>query len=248
MSLPSPQALLTSIFETLTVPPSLSIDSSSLNNSPNPFKSLSASQRALLTTLHVIFPSPLLLQAFDLLDRGLVTRISLINPEDSNESHNVVDAGQKLSQTTKNTCDRARNPRYNVYQVNSSQSPKISSRFTHQVSASTSPAIYTVHLNAWNCSCAAFAFSAFPLPESKSYPWLDFRDNTSKEDMHVMNENSNEWAFGGVHVDYSEKDSIPICKHLLACLFIDRWDCVLGNYVNDIGLDKEGMAGTLWQN
>src|SRR6187402_1300149 len=84
-TLPTPRSLL----NTLTLPtntptnPELTIDEP-YSAPSNPLKSLPQSKRALLSTLHVLFPPPMLLQALDLLDRGLVTR--LVEREEAPES------------------------------------------------------------------------------------------------------------------------------------------------------------------
>ncbi|KAF4625737.1 hypothetical protein G7Y89_g12432 [Cudoniella acicularis] len=89
-TLPTPRTLLTSLINTLaSTPPNpqsqLTSTTSNVNDHflaagkggppTNPLKSLPPSHRALLTTLHVLFPPGMLLQSLDLLDRGLVTRV-----------------------------------------------------------------------------------------------------------------------------------------------------------------------------
>ncbi|CZS99969.1 hypothetical protein WAI453_003449 [Rhynchosporium graminicola] len=82
-TLPNTRTLLTSLFNTLTTPASRPFQKQADQkpvNEPydppsNPLKTLPPSQRALLSTMHVLFTPPMLLQALDLLDRGLVLRI-----------------------------------------------------------------------------------------------------------------------------------------------------------------------------
>ena len=71
MALPTPRDLLTSLIATLSSP---SQDKDP--PSPNPLRGAPPEKAALLSALHVLFPS-LLLPALDLLDRGLVTRVLL---------------------------------------------------------------------------------------------------------------------------------------------------------------------------
>src|SRR5277367_4410738 len=83
-TLPSPRDLLTSIFNSLpqtAAPPESGLPN---NANSNPLKSLTATHRSLLVTLHVLFPS-LLLQALDLLDRSLVTRVVQVVPASTSE-------------------------------------------------------------------------------------------------------------------------------------------------------------------
>ena len=95
--LPAPRALLTSLIESLSITlPTLTNQINStqaqavnpLYDPPsNALKPLPASHRALLTTLHVLLPTGVLLQALDLLDRGLVVRAveqsSILEPKDN---------------------------------------------------------------------------------------------------------------------------------------------------------------------
>jgi len=121
-----------------------------------------------------------------------------------------------------------------VYLVRSSQPQK--SRFSTSTSASAPGTIYTVRLEAWNCSCAAFAFSAFPGWSSGSSWKMD--DESERED-EGEKEREWEWKFGGVCQD----ESVPTCKHLVACLLGERWEGVLGGYVKERVVGREEMAG-----
>jgi hypothetical protein len=163
-----------------------------------------------------------------------------------------------------------------VYQVRSSQVPK--SRFS--TSASTRGArVYTVRLEAWNCSCAAFAFSCFPSSSSSNStststsipfsgqptPWNlesgphdnaswstpESNPNSSHQFGKEMEfKTRSEWEFGGLSLDGLEDGSsggangasVPVCKHLLACLLGERWD-ILKGYVKEREVGKEEMAG-----
>lgn len=99
--------------------------------------------------------------------------------------------------------------------------------------------MYTVHLEAWNCSCAAFAFSAFP-----AAPWNLSQEDVYDEDLDMdMSEEEEEgkWEFGGLSLDGG--GGVPVCKHLLACVLGERWKGVLGGYVREKVVSREEMAG-----
>ena len=194
--LPNTRQLLTSLLNTLTTTPTHHQPSNHADEPysglSNPLKNLPQSQRALLTTLHVLFPPPMLLQALDLLDRGLVLRLIEKNIDSNEEKPAGQEAGEESRQAVippqanihlppvphPNNTEASRlggkdeskgkGEGNSVYQVRSSQPPK--SRF-RDVAAATGSNIYTVRLEAWNCSCAAFAYSAFPGGESLSRPW-----------------------------------------------------------------------------
>jgi len=279
-SLPTPRQLLTSLLKTLSstplpLPTQAQIQINPIygntNDTPaNPLKSLPPSARALLTTLHVLFPPPMLLQALDLLDRGLVTRLikrpppnpSVSQDEEGGELEGVVmppqvhihlrpsPTIQELTAQTPQepeTEDKKRG-RHTVYLVRSSQPPK--SRFRESGDASL---VYTVHLQSWNCSCAAFAFGAYPhsYPSTHSNPWeLSGEDEGWDVEMPDFMEGEGEkegeekeWEFGGLSFDGLQEESVPVCKHLLACLLGERWEAVLGPYVKERIAGVDEMAG-----
>ena len=247
-SLPTPRAILTSLLTSLTniptppiQPPANEPYSREDVRSSNPLKNLSPSQRALLTTLHVIFPPPMLLQALDLLDRRLVTRVILqdLTENETGEREEEVErlmppqAHVHLASEIETSGEGKRKPN-TVYLVRSSQPQK--SRFNASSSTSTPGTIYTVHLEAWNCSCAAFAFSAFPGGSSGSGSSWKMDDESEGED---GGDGEREREFGGLCAD----ENVPNCKHLVACLLGERWESVLGEYVKERVVAREEMAG-----
>ncbi|ESZ98535.1 hypothetical protein SBOR_1067 [Sclerotinia borealis F-4128] len=297
------------------------------NQKENPLKNVEAEKKALLMTLHVIFPPPLLLQALDLLDRGGVERIVFWWEGEARGNGYGEGEGKDLSgeervtsryhathaetnQTTGEGAESsippqahiqiqlplplplppaphahaqpptsASNPssptksrnKITLHQVRSSQPSKWNSSHSHSqyqshshattrsnsrygVSAGMAPSdnIYTVHLDAWNCTCAAFTYSAFPaLPTSSisssshysasfnptSSPLLQNKNPQEKEKETPEEE---KWQYGGT----TAKDpQVPICKHLVACLLGERWAGVLGGYVGERVVGREEMAG-----
>lgn len=273
-ALPTTRQFLTSLLNTLTTPHSPLTRPAEANEPyaipshqhSNPLKALPPGQKALLATLHVLFPPPMLLQALDLLDRGLVVRI--IKTSKENESSGAEGAGVGLrgpdgswqppqahvhlppdpaaASSTQlehlpNAGGKRSKKRNQIHQVRSSQAPK--SRFSTSTSvglAAGPGTLYTVRLEAWNCSCAAFAFSAFPGSGTSQSLWKvphDDRDGAEAET--EPERKGGEWEFGGLSLD---EESVPVCKHLLACLLGERWD-VLGRYVREREVGREEMAG-----
>ncbi|KAF7899076.1 uncharacterized protein EAF01_008289 [Botrytis porri] len=326
------------------------------NGNQNPLKQMNVQKKALLMTLHVIFPPPLLLHALDLLDRGGVGRIVLRGEGDVGEGvgtgedmrdrmdgerkgigGNSSGAGEKdlergesvgvdntrvgeltidaqeakISLFTSPSASTSPNKNYSLlplspshpipnppsppktkpptlYQVRSSQPSKwhssrsaSTSTFGTGTSHTTTENTYTVHLNAWNCSCAAFAYSAFPafpasssssssssttttttssttnpypyphpyIPTSTSasstsyFPWDVQRRSPENQypnstSISIAEEKEN-WQYGG----WTKSSQVPICKHLLACLLVERWGDVLGMYVRERVVGREEMAG-----
>lgn len=309
-TLPTTRTLLTSLFNTLTATTEQQQAQQAVVNEPydppiNPLKSLSPSHRALLSTLHVLFTPPMLLQALDLLDRGLVVRVVEQSTEAMNESRTQAEDREKgdtaaaskgAEATTTETGREVFPPQANIhlpsstplpepqthptstslphhqvplpsallnpkpqnafYQVRSSQPPKSRFRDASSSTSNSSSNIYIVRLEAWNCSCAAFAFASFPASSvypSKS-PWnLDVRLD---EDVYLdgFGEDGDEeggeegkWEFGGMSWDGKGAGGgggggVPCCKHLLACVLGERWG-ILRGYVKERFVSREEMAG-----
>ena len=204
----------------------------------------------------------MLLQALDLLDRGLVLRIierppsGTANPSGDLQEEEIPrpvvfppQANIHLSQPTPQAPELAnaeagqeKEKRNTVYQVRSSQPPK--SRFRDSGGAATGSNVYTVRLQAWNCSCAAFAFSAFPggLGSGGRAPWKlgdeglvsIGRDGEEKE----------EWEVGGLSFDGMDGGGkgVPVCKHLVACLLGERWGLLEG-YVKEKEASRNEIGG-----
>lgn len=255
--LPTPRHLLTSLINTLTTPPQnppTNEPYSASTNHTNPLKNLPPSHRALLTTLHVLFPTGMLLQALDLLDRGLVTHVifsssssmGMENQQPSTDEPVVFPpqanihlppALRDVVQDTEKEGEASWKGKKNtIYKVTSSQPPK--SRFSH---SGVGGQVYTVRLEAWNCTCAAFAFSAFPShTASNSKPWEELiqeNDPTTDEG------EEQKWEFGAQSFDGKAGEGIPVCKHLLACLLGDRWGDVVGGLVKEREVGRDEMGG-----
>lgn len=113
-----------------------------------------------------------------------------------------------------------------------------------------------VRLEAWNCSCAAFAFACFPgggsasswRPESCTSDF-ELNEDLGEEQIRtarVEDEGRGEkWEFGGRSHDGRDGNGagVPCCKHLLACLLGTKWEGVLGAYVKERVVGREEMAG-----
>ncbi|RSM07493.1 hypothetical protein CDV31_008582 [Fusarium ambrosium] len=187
--------------------------------STSPLQAISPSQRPLLLTLHVLFPN-LLLPALDLLDRGLVTRLVRMYSSAQDEQPGNGD-GEPVS----GDLNASSKPEDDTFIVRSLASTL--SRRTRDFTLSSKR--YVVHLNAWNCSCASFTFDAFPT-------------HAGPAATQVERPSQNEWSFGGLSLNASG-DVPPCCKHLLACLLIDKWPTILSQYVEEREISREEMAG-----
>ncbi|KAK5694430.1 hypothetical protein LTR17_024806 [Elasticomyces elasticus] len=197
----------------------------------NPLTNTAACKEQLLT-LHVLFQNELL-PALDLLDRGLVTRLRLTRPGD--EERTDIPNGAASNNTTpgqyRNEGVPARQSA-STYYVRSAQQQQQSSRNTSsrfRNAAYEQTTYYEVHLNAWSCSCPAFAFSAFPATSSEGQ--VPRRRSTDVPE-------SPSWTFGGL----SQGTDMPICKHLLACALVEH-SSMFADMVEERIVSAEELAG-----
>lgn len=90
---------------------------------------------------------------------------------------------------------------------------------------------YLVHLNVWNCTCPSFTFDAFPV-----HP-VPMSDDGAHDETRDLGR-----ALGGIGLGTG--DGVPpFCKHLLACLLVDKWEDMLGGYVEERSVTRDEMAG-----
>ncbi|GKT57410.1 ubiquitin carboxyl-terminal hydrolase family protein [Colletotrichum tofieldiae] len=261
----------------LLLPSSTTTTAGGAGDAPNPLKSLPQSHRPLLVTLHVLFPS-LVLPALDLLDRNLVTRVvpesaspgnggregndpadpapAPANHHHSPEHAHHADAdGQGSSppfpsQTPPHLNKAPRTSPAAFHLVRSVASTM--TRRSHAVATSASASTtYLVRLDAWNCTCANFAFDAFPAGAGAGAGGTatarqDLEDEIMDADAAEDSDGECEvgdWQFGGLSLDGMNSGGVPCCKHLLACLLSEQWGDALGKYVTERIVSREEMAG-----
>lgn len=125
-----------------------------------------------------------------------------------------------------------------VYYVRSAQ--QRSSRYTSSYDTTTS---YEVRLQAWNCSCPAFAFAAYPAmyPEP-DVPQYDPRGDASGEQDTARSGESQDGLgiFGGASLG---EGMPPVCKHLLACVLAERVEGLFGGFIEERNVSVEEAAG-----
>ncbi|KAK4122575.1 hypothetical protein N657DRAFT_691084 [Parathielavia appendiculata] len=116
---------------------------------------------------------------------------------------------------------------------------------------------YIVLLEAWHCSCAAFAFASVQGGNANSEWVAEVADSREQSEFgHGAAAEPGEgsgsagtemdWSFGGMSLDglaAGSGEGVPLCKHLLACLLAERWSAPLGRYVVERRVGREEMAG-----
>lgn len=159
-------------------------------------------------------------------------------PNDQAEDEIMVDAPSREDDTTARHASR--NDHSTIYYVRSAQ--QRSSRSSTSYDTTTS---YEVRLKAWNCSCPAFAFSAFPAihPEppvvAATYELSDMADATTAGHKTDLEQDAG-WIFGGVSLGH---DMPPVCKHLLACVLVEKCSGIFGSYAEERDVNVEEAAG-----
>jgi hypothetical protein len=203
---------------------------------PNPLLLIPPAHRGLLTTLHVIYPS-LLLPALDLLDRRLVTRV-VLDPRLGSTDESAGPGGP--------AAEAAAAAAAAAFFVVQPAPPRDARRRGRPgAAAATAPSLgggggtYAVHLSAWNCTCATFAFAAYAgggggLGEKEG----EGGGEEGKEGGKASLEEGG-WRFGGLSLG----SEVPCCKHILACVLSERWAEVLGGYVQVRTVGREEFAG-----
>jgi hypothetical protein len=146
-----------------------------------------------------------------------------------------------------------------IYYVRSAQQQR-SSRFATSYDTTT---YYQVRLRAWNCSCPAFAFSAFPATtvttrhvgneeeaaEVAVHTSLHHSNSITNQEVNNKKDSNNnnadnKWVFGGISLIGKETTQPPpVCKHLLACVFVERCKGLFGGFVEDREVGVEEAAG-----
>jgi hypothetical protein len=162
------------------------------------------------------------------------------------------DKGNDATYQTTATTAQETSTTYNdmLYYVRSAQ--QRSSRFATSYDTTTS---YQVRLQSWNCSCPAFAFAAFPpisssphsSPPQQQCPPYDSEkedtNNTSKKQKKAKDQDQDDdgkWIFGGMSLEHGMP---PVCKHLLACVLVEKCKGLFGEFVEEKSVGVEEAAG-----
>ena len=225
--IPSTRALLTSLITTLAT----STQNSQGQGSSNPLSDASENTKFTLLTLHTLFPTDLL-PALDVLDRGLVTRFVLASASDTDDSDSTEHQAIRTAEENQDPPERKQTLSYYVRTAQQQKSFPRSSRSHATTATVQGTTSYEVHLTAWNCSCPAFAFAAFPADA----PLEESSGNVAMGNEGAKGETG--WRFGGL----TRGDGVPACKHLLACVIAEHCEG-FGALVEEREVGVDEVAG-----
>jgi len=207
----------------------------------NPLGAVDDATKKKLLSLQVLYPNEYL-PALDLLDRGLVTRFVVDDGVDGIQRRGGGAAVHRMNERTELSTsanrdtpmldspinpspkpELSRNPHNTIFYVRSAQQQR-SSRYSTSYDTTQS---YEVRLLAWNCTCPAFAFAAYP---------SNYADHDAQHDEMRGDEDN----FGGVSLGSGMP---PVCKHLLACVLVEKCKGLFGGYVTERVVGVEEAAG-----
>ena len=232
----SPRRFLTDILNTLSSLPS---PGTTLPANPLASAAAPAELKSLLLTLHALFPHELL-PALDLLDRRLLTRLiprtaaaaelagTESAPTEIGDRNAAVYYVQSAALAPSADADGAAAERG----FRGRGRPR---RNDAELGAGSRK--YEVRLRAWNCSCPAFTFAAFG----------GGARGAAGEGTEVgvgEGGGQGEWVWGGdgSFGGLRRGGEAPVCKHLLACVLVERCG-VLGGFVEERVVGWDEMAG-----
>ncbi|KIX99132.1 uncharacterized protein Z520_04708 [Fonsecaea multimorphosa CBS 102226] len=207
--------------------------------------------RPVFLTLHMLFPHELL-PALDLLDRGLVTKLvvkhSISGADDQEavlklrtsfpgEDHSVLEYSEV------DTRVRQDNNGWELFYVQSSSAmdKQISKPRFHPRGGNTSVAIplYEVHLDSWNCTCAAFSVNMFQcssLQHSQCSAEFENDVNVSPTG-NSRGKIKDESEFGGTATIKFAR--VPSCKHLVAAFLAKSAPTLFTDSVKESTISRE---------
>ena len=169
------------------------------------------SAKAIFTTLHFLFPHELL-PALDLLDRKLVTQLLIMRSAGSDQGTAVPVPADSTTPTV-----ATQQPPLEIFYLQSASATASSSKTNTRYRRvyNTTGTYYEVRLDAWNCTCPAFAYSAFGGAPDFAHDHGGVEDGCDRIEAD-MDGNRPGWRFGGTIT--RDGSGAPICKHILAAM------------------------------
>lgn len=280
-TLPSSRTFVTHLLNSLALSRS-HVPEHEISTAGNVLSNTPEETKQQLLALQVLFPNELL-PALDLIDRSLVTRLIVESSKNTRNDDAHKNAGHVARTTAagpssintaaptpveqsgaENTSslppiahlaspvpDAQPKPEFPIYYVQSAQH-----RSSRAASSYDSTTFYQVRLQAWTCSCPAFAFAAFPAthpdaPISTEAPAQNAssmtHSNTSTNPQRTTDPaaetewgDMSGWIFGGVSLGEATP---PVCKHLLACVLVEHCERLFGAFVQERRVSIHEAAG-----
>ena len=227
-SLPHPHSFITSMISQLAtiVPPSAT-------GLPSLRRQDLQTAKSIFTTLHFLFPHELL-PALDILDRKLVSQLAFVPLHQS--------APASPTQQPYDSSTVTEQKAWEIFYVQSASATASSSKSTSRYRRVYNPTgtYYEVRLDTWNCTCPAFAFSAFGGASDLRHNDAGSEDECEQTDVEIEGD-ANEWRFGGTAT--RDGTGAPICKHILAAVLGKALPGIFGHGVERKVVTAAEVAG-----
>lgn len=163
----------------------------------------------LFLTLHFLFPHELL-PALDLIDRGLIMQYQ------SARGNAIEEGPERLCAKDITTGHPAfAQDVYYVQSASAGTHQSLETARSRKALQYPSPS-YQVRLDSWNCSCPAFAYSAFSKPAACQQGTTGIASARTQAPDYADKGRYSSTNFGGSMVCHGS--STPICKHILAAV------------------------------
>jgi len=258
VSFPSPDTFLTSMISQLgQLNPTIS--SAENVSTPGLLGGLGhddlAVVKQVLTGLHFIFPHEIL-PALDILDRMLVTRFVVISAKEDDDKKSTTPS-MELTKSARfddlpTATRRVVGEVFYVQSASAVTSAEEAGKSRYRRSYDPSNTYYEVRLDSWNCSCPAFAFSAFGSGFDREGFAEAFHHPTSLDDEATYTSHDEasapeeEWRFGGTLT--TDEMGVPVCKHILAAALGKVAPALFGRGVQrkEVGLEELAGWGAGW--
>jgi len=203
------------------------------------FASPHTNTRQIFLTLHVLYPKELL-PALDLLDRGLIYHLHTNQGRlpAQKRTYHVRSAQEPPSWQRKQQVHHSHRTEIDVADSGSAAAEEMRTDVTY----------YETRPWAWNCSCPAFVFAAFPATASDHHHEGSVATARACEAPSVSDEGDaakqRKWMAGG----FTRGDDAPVCKHLLACVLVEHCRGLFGQFVKEreVSLDEVIAWGAGW--
>jgi hypothetical protein len=192
--------------------------------------------QSLFMTLHVLFPHDLI-PALDILDRQLVTELRLERDNQTSlqddGSTRYVFYVQSASAVTEHAA-----------KSKPSTSKEVGARYNVTGKYGATQTYYEVDLDSWNCTCAAFAFSALlVVADSGSRDLMDEKNTYGDMETRQSLSNETRWRFGGAATQADADDGVPVCKHILAVVLTEAAPELFSQAQYSRAVSRGEMAG-----
>lgn len=186
-----------------------------------------------MLTLHCLFPNELLL-ALDILDRRLVKRFIVREKSGLASAAGTVEEEEEREAPSGGNAQQI-NPAFSSGQDDEEEEVYFVRSMSQSSTRGGPPKTYEVRLRSWNCTCPAFALSAFRDLETHVAEAASSSAREEDTASYLLPDDETSW-FGGTLTRGPSRSSPPVCKHLLACVLGARCPSLFGDGIEETSI------------